>query len=203
MDSSVRPRFVPPRGTGPIALRTGLHKSPSPSPLFSHSCKRVCISLKTCTFKSLCFHIHAHSFAVSHLFATHTQDIPGVYVPPMLQSFFPDQLVNSTPLLSSTCALFRTAKRKSLQPLCFQSIPHSFVTLLLQVFCLPHMGKTTGVYGGVPSELSPDDRTSPIGRPCISFAAVNLLTPGSIFRELLGTQLRLESYDHTGRVYEN
>ena len=56
-----------------------LCKSHPPSPLFSNSCKRVRIPLKTRTFKSLCFHTHAHSFAVSPVFATLTQNNPWVY----------------------------------------------------------------------------------------------------------------------------
>ena len=77
-------RSVPPLCAGLVALRTHLHKTPSATPLFSHSCKRVRKMLKTRNFNSLCFHTHAHSFAVSPLFATHTQNTPGVYVPTVL-----------------------------------------------------------------------------------------------------------------------
>jgi hypothetical protein len=75
------PRSIPPRGIRVIALRPDVHKTLSLSPLFSYSCKRVRNSLKTRNFKSLSFHTHAHSFAVSPVFATHTQNNPGVYTP--------------------------------------------------------------------------------------------------------------------------
>jgi hypothetical protein len=82
---------LPPRGFAsrpgkslPLRVHPWLHFCcfcRSASPLFSQSCKRVRNSLKTRKFNSLSFHTHAHSFAVSPLFATHTQNTPGVYVP--------------------------------------------------------------------------------------------------------------------------
>ncbi len=140
------PLSVPPRGTGFIALRTHLHKSLSASPSFSYSCKRVRISLKLRNFKSLSFHTHAHSFAVSPLFATHTQNIPGVCVPPMLQSRLPEPLLDSTPLLSLTSALFRDPETQSVQPLCFQLIPHSFALFSCKSFVCLTYAKQRGVY---------------------------------------------------------
>ncbi len=139
--------FTPPRAAGLIALRTDVHKTPSTTPLFSQSCKRVCISLKTRSFNSLSFHTHAHSFAVSPLFATHTQNILGVYVPPMLQSLFPDELVNSNPLLSSTSVLVRNRKTQSVQLFCFQSILRSFALFSCKSFVyLTYAKQPGGVY---------------------------------------------------------
>ncbi len=142
MGPCIWPSSAPPRGARLIALRTHAHKNVSTTPLFTQSCKRVRNSLKIRNFNSLSFHTHAHSFAVSPLFATHTQNVPGVYVPPPTpkskvllevahlspapldtysdnsapspshstkpQSPFPVRRVDSTPLLSSTSALFRT-----------------------------------------------------------------------------------------------
>jgi hypothetical protein len=48
-----------------------------PSPVFSISCKRVRNILKTSTFKSLCFHTHAHSFAASPVLSTTSQKHTG------------------------------------------------------------------------------------------------------------------------------
>jgi hypothetical protein len=61
-----------------------LRKSDATSHFVSITCKRVRNSLKTRNFKSLSFHTHAHSFAVSPLFATHTLNTLGVYVPPAI-----------------------------------------------------------------------------------------------------------------------
>ena len=92
MESQQLFEYLPPRGFAsrpgkPLPLRVHpwlhfCHLSPSTTPLFSHSCKRVRKILKIRKFKSLSFQTHAHSFAVSPLFATHTQNTPGVYVPP-------------------------------------------------------------------------------------------------------------------------
>jgi hypothetical protein len=144
MGPSVRPPTVPPRATGLIAPCTQLHKNASTTPLFSHSCKRARNPLKTRNFKSLTFHTHAHSFAVSPLFATHTQNIPGVYVRP---AKFPAQLVNSNLVFSSTSAIFRDAKTQSVQLLCFQSTLRSFSLFSCKSFvCLTYAKQHGGVY---------------------------------------------------------
>jgi hypothetical protein len=59
-----------------------LCKGHAANQIVSITCKRLCKMLKTRNSDSLSFHTHARSFAVSPLFATHTQDTPGVYVPP-------------------------------------------------------------------------------------------------------------------------
>ncbi len=122
MGPCIWPSSAPPRGARLIALRTHAHKNVSTTPLFTQSCKRVRNSLKIRNFNSLSFHTHAHSFAVSPLFATHTQNMPGVYVPPALpgstrqsNSFVVlhfsaishcEDKVSPTPLFSIKSALF-------------------------------------------------------------------------------------------------
>jgi hypothetical protein len=76
--------FPSPTFPGVVSAFRSIHARPNPlvsasaSPLFSHSCKRVCNPFIISDFNSLSFHTHAHSFPGSPLLSICSPNQRGV-----------------------------------------------------------------------------------------------------------------------------